>query len=98
MAARAPVPRPRRGATVLGGADRGEEEGVRGLAAPLHGMAARQSAEREAVERARRSAAARGPPEQLAAAVATATAPESTRKHGQAVIQKAAKLVPGLVG
>src|SRR5256712_521011 len=62
MAARAPVPRPRRGATVLGGADRGEEEGVRGLAAPLHGMAARQSAEREAVERARRSAAARGPP------------------------------------
>ncbi|TMB31067.1 MAG: transketolase [Deltaproteobacteria bacterium] len=37
-------------------------------------------------------------PEQLAAAVATATAPESTRKHGQAVIQKAAKLVPGLVG
>ena len=35
-------------------------------------------------------------PEQLAAAVATGA--ESTRKHGQAVIQKAAKLVPGLVG
>jgi transketolase len=37
-------------------------------------------------------------PEQLAAAVANATAPESTRKHGQAIIQKAAQLVPGLVG
>src|SRR5207245_2764546 len=36
-------------------------------------------------------------PEQLAAAVATASA-DSTRKHGQAVIQKAAQLVPGLVG
>jgi len=36
-------------------------------------------------------------PEQLAGAVAT-TAPESTRKHGQAVIQRAAQLVPGLVG
>jgi transketolase len=36
-------------------------------------------------------------PEQLAGAVAT-TAPESTRKHGQAVIQKAAQIVPGLVG
>jgi len=37
-------------------------------------------------------------PEQLAAAVANATAPESTRKHGQAIIQKAAQLLPGLVG
>jgi transketolase len=36
-------------------------------------------------------------PEQLSAAVAT-NAPESTRKHGQAIIQKAAQLVPGLVG
>jgi transketolase len=36
-------------------------------------------------------------PEQLAGAVAT-TAPESTRKHGQAVIQRAAQIVPGLVG
>src|SRR5207237_5653938 len=37
-------------------------------------------------------------PEQLAAVVANATAAESTRKHGQAIIQKAAQLVPGLVG
>jgi transketolase len=37
-------------------------------------------------------------PEQLAAAVASATAPESTRKHGQTVLQKAAQLLPGLVG
>ncbi|MGZ6124865.1 MAG: transketolase family protein, partial [Myxococcales bacterium] len=36
-------------------------------------------------------------PEQLAAAVAT-NAPESTRKHGQAVLQRAAQLMPGLVG
>src|SRR5205814_762281 len=37
-------------------------------------------------------------PEQPAAAVANAPAPESTRKHGQAIIQKAAQLLPGLVG
>jgi transketolase len=37
-------------------------------------------------------------PEQLAGAVAGATAAESTRKHGQAVLQRAAKLIPGLVG
>ncbi|HYS10966.1 MAG TPA: transketolase [Myxococcales bacterium] len=37
-------------------------------------------------------------PEQLAAAVASAAAPESTRKHGQTVLQKAAQLLPGLVG
>jgi transketolase len=37
-------------------------------------------------------------PEQLASAVAGVTAPESTRKHGQAVLQKAAQLLPGLVG
>ena len=36
-------------------------------------------------------------PEQLAAAVPT-TASEATRKHGQAILQKAAQLVPGLVG
>jgi transketolase len=36
--------------------------------------------------------------EQLAAAVANATAPEATRKHGQVVLQKAAQLAPGLVG
>ena len=36
-------------------------------------------------------------PEQLAAAVNN-SAPESTRKHGQAVLQKAAQLVPGLAG
>jgi transketolase len=35
--------------------------------------------------------------EQLAAAVKT-DAPEATRKHGQAVLQKAAQLLPGLVG
>src|SRR5205823_3898970 len=37
-------------------------------------------------------------PEQLAAAVANAPAPEATRKHNQAVLQKAAQLVPGLAG
>jgi transketolase len=37
-------------------------------------------------------------PEQLAGAVASANAPESTRKHGQAVLQRAAQLIPGLVG
>ncbi|HZR07969.1 MAG TPA: transketolase [Myxococcales bacterium] len=37
-------------------------------------------------------------PEQLVAAIATPNAPESTRKHGQAVLQRAAQLVPGLVG
>ena len=37
-------------------------------------------------------------PEQLAQVVANATAPESTRKHGQAVLQKAAALVPSIVG
>jgi len=35
--------------------------------------------------------------EQLAAAVKT-DAPEATRKHGQAVLQKAAQLLPGLLG
>src|SRR5262249_60258248 len=35
--------------------------------------------------------------EQLASAVKT-DAPEATRKHGQAVLQKAASLVPGIVG
>ena len=35
--------------------------------------------------------------EQLAAAVKT-DAPEATRKHGQAVLQRAAQLVPGLAG
>ena len=37
-------------------------------------------------------------PEQLAAVVANVTAAESTRKHGQAVLQRAAALVPGIVG
>src|SRR5207237_7755423 len=37
-------------------------------------------------------------PEQLAVVVANATAAESTRKHGQAIIQRAAQLVAGLVG
>ncbi len=37
-------------------------------------------------------------PEQLAQVVANASAPEATRKHGQAILQKAAQLVPGLVG
>jgi len=37
-------------------------------------------------------------PEQLVAAVATPNAPEATRKHSQAILQKAAQLVPGLVG
>ena len=37
-------------------------------------------------------------PEQLANVVANATAAESTRKHGQAVLQRAAALVPGIVG
>ena len=37
-------------------------------------------------------------PEQLASAVASATAAESTRKHGQAVLQKAAALVPAIAG
>jgi len=37
-------------------------------------------------------------PEQLAQVVAKATAAESTRKHGQAVLQRAAALVPGIAG
>jgi len=37
-------------------------------------------------------------PEQLAASVANATAPEATRKHGQSVLQKAAQIMPGLAG
>ncbi len=37
-------------------------------------------------------------PEQLAAAVASSSAPESTRKHGQAILQRAAQLLPGLAG
>jgi transketolase len=37
-------------------------------------------------------------PEQLAAAVASAPVPEATRKYSQAVLQKAAQIVPGLVG
>ncbi|HTO98360.1 MAG TPA: transketolase [Myxococcales bacterium] len=37
-------------------------------------------------------------PEQLVKALASPEAPESTRKHGQAVLQKAAQLLPGLVG
>jgi transketolase len=37
-------------------------------------------------------------PEQLAAVVANANAPEATRKHGQAVLQRAAALVPGIAG
>ena len=37
-------------------------------------------------------------PEQLAEVVANATAAESTRKHGQAVLQRAAALVPGIAG
>src|SRR6266403_1374869 len=37
-------------------------------------------------------------PEQLVSGLLTPNAPESTRKHGQAVLQKAAQLVPGLVG
>ena len=36
--------------------------------------------------------------EQLASAIANPSAPEATRKHGQAVLQKAAQLVPGLAG
>ncbi|HZX93871.1 MAG TPA: transketolase, partial [Myxococcales bacterium] len=37
-------------------------------------------------------------PEQLAQVVANANAPEATRKHGQAILQKAAQLLPGLAG
>jgi transketolase len=37
-------------------------------------------------------------PEQLAAVVANANAPEATRKHGQAVLQRAAALLPGIAG
>ncbi len=37
-------------------------------------------------------------PEQLASVVAAVNAPEATRKHGQAILQKAAQLLPGLVG
>jgi transketolase len=37
-------------------------------------------------------------PEQLAAAVPNLSVSESTRKHGQAVLQKVAQLVPGLAG
>src|SRR3979411_3123946 len=37
-------------------------------------------------------------PEQLRSGLLTPNAPESTRKHGQAVLQKAAQLIPGLVG
>jgi len=37
-------------------------------------------------------------PEQLVSGLLTPNAPESTRKHGQAVLQKAAQLIPGLVG
>jgi transketolase len=37
-------------------------------------------------------------PEQLAAVVKDANAPEATRKHGQAILQKAGQLLPGLVG
>ena len=37
-------------------------------------------------------------PEQLAAVVANATAAESTRKHGQAILQRAAALVPAIAG
>jgi transketolase len=37
-------------------------------------------------------------PEQLAAVIPNPPAAESTRKHGQAVLQKAAALVPGLAG
>ena len=37
-------------------------------------------------------------PEQLAAVVAAVNAPEATRKHSQAILQKAAQLVPSMVG